>query len=624
MKSFNAHSEGFTLPVILIISLSVLVVGLSALQSVNSIRDSFDVQYYSRLANEASQAGVSRATYCLKLNNYQQTWGSEEGKPSLTQATSCTGTLNSPALSSLLSTPNVRVTFEVGNLEARSDGAKLVSATGKVERLQPGSTVVFQTNSFVTKKSIKPPDTQLGRIALGYYNYSGDGSYFATYGSDGNFRAAGSNKYGELGNGTTTNSLEPQKYILPAGKVADKAYTNFLSHGFQLYVQTTDGDLYGSGLGSSGQLGNGAPSTNNSIPQKFQLPNNEKSVYVGPNGSATFVITDANNVYAAGSCSTSLLGNGCTSGNATTPVRVALPTPNINDLNTIPDQQIVTDSTSVFILMKGGRVYGWGNNQWGQLADGTKTNATTPKQVGTFGDSGQPKAVQLAFDGDTIYIVDNNGDAWAAGRNNYGEMGYDPSTNSYQVLKKIPTPPSSGKVLKVSTDQWTAIFLMDTGDVYGVGLNGRGQIGNGSISSAVSSMAAGKFILPNGVKAVDIWSTSAGTSFSQDYNNTFVVGTDGRVYGAGSNAVGQLGIGSFSPAQNASPIAMQIVDGVTVRALSVTSGFGSVVILTDSNRVYTVGNNKFGQLGLGNGSTANTNRPAEALFLKSSTPTYIF
>lgn len=615
----HRQNDGFTLPVVLMVSLGLLIIGLSSLQTVSAVRLNFEMRYYSQLANEAAEAGVTRATYCLKNSNYQQTWGSAQGRPPLTQSTDCQGNALSPALSSIISSPGITSTFSIDNLEVRDDGAVLVAAQGSVNRLGGGQ--VIESYNRTIKKSIKPPDVKLGRIALGYYNYNGTGAYFATYGSDGSFRTAGSNNYGELGNGTTQNSLTPGKYVLPAGKIADKAYSNFLSQGFQLFVQTTDGDLYGSGYGANGQLGNGLTNTINSTPQKFLLPNGEKAIYVGPNGEATFVITDANNIYAAGSCANGMLGNGsCTSGNVSTPSRVALPTPDISDPNTIPDSEIVTDYNSVYVRMKGGRVYGWGNNGTGQLANGSTTASNVPVQIGTFGNAGKPTAVNLAFDGDTIYIVDSNGDAWAAGRNDNGQMGIGSTQTPKTSLLKVQIPAGGGKVIKATTDQWFASFLTDTGNIYSAGINAKGQLGNGSTSSRVTTPA--KFILPSGVGAVDIWTTSVGTGSSQNYNNTYAVGSDGKVYAAGSNYRGQLGIGSLSPTSRSTAIAMGGIDGVSVKALTVSAGFGSVIIYTDTNRIFTVGDNTYGQLG--DGTTTLRTTPAEALFLRSSTPTYVF
>lgn len=620
-RTHNPAGEGgFTLPVILVISITLLIFGLSMMQTSSSVRSSINSQYYNRLATEAAQAGLSYASYCLVHNSYIQEWGQAAGQPNLTQSTTCTGTDLSPAIPSLISATGLSSTFSVGDVEGRDDGATIITSIGTVTQYRGNTSQVAQTYAVTAKQVIRPPDLHLGNVVMGYYIYNGDGAFFATLANDGKFHTAGVNDFGQLGNGTTTNALQPQVFELPVGVVAQRAYTNFLSHGWQLFVQTTQGELYGAGMGSSGQLGNGSILTNNPTPQKFQLPAGEKVLSVESLGTDTYVVTDKNNVYSAGDCSSGLLGNGSSNcGKVSTPARVLLPTPVLTDPNTLPGTQMVSDRANAYIIMKGGRVYGWGDNSWGELGDGTTTGTNIPKKIGTFGDAGQPQAVQIAFDGDTFYILDSNGDAWATGRNTWGEAGFSPTTDHYTTLQKIPLPPSAGKVVQITTDQWFTSLRTSSGDVYSVGTNDRGQLGNGATSSNTSSPV--KFILPNGIKASYIYTASVGDSFSRNMNNTFVIGSNGKVYGAGSDVYGQLGDGK-NTATVSTPATMQVFDGSQLRAAQVVTGYGTTIVLSDTGKIYSMGHNNYGQLGIG--TTTNTNVPTMATFLQSQAPSYIF
>ncbi len=58
--------------------------------------------------------------------------------------------------------------------------------------------------------------------------------------------------------------------------------------------------------------------------------------------------------------------------------------------------------------------------------------------------------------------------------------------------------------------------------------------------------------------------------------------------------------------------------GADEPARLVQSGVGTTVIYTRSNRVYTVGNNSFGQLG--NGNTTNQSNPAAYQYTNISSP----
>lgn len=615
-RTYASKNQGFTLPAVLVVSLTILIIGLSMTQTSSSVRTSIDSQYYNRLATEAAQSGVAYANYCLVNNSYSQSWGAALSRPDLTQSTDCYGAALAPSITSLIDSANFRVTFSVGDSVGRSDGATLITAEGKVEKLQTGTGNVVDTYTRKIKRVSRSLDFQQGKAVFGYNVSNGTGAFFATLQSDGKFRSAGSGAFGKLGTGNTNDILIPAPYILPAGKIAARAYTNFLSIGYQMFVKTTDGDLYGAGLNDRGQLGDGSTSGAVSTAVKMIIPSGEKVVYVGVGGYSTYVLTDANNIYATGSCDDSLLGTGCTSGSVTTPTRVALPTPNTNDLNTIPAQQMTIDYHSAYVRMQGGRVYGWGNNGYGQLGDGTTNISSVPKQIGTFGDSGQPKATQIAFDGDTIYILDSNGDAWASGRNHRGQLGVGNTANS-STLKKVIIPVAAGKVTRITTDQWFASFLTDSGKVYSAGLNDRGQLGNGSFTNTVSTPV--EFILPSGVKATYVY--TAGTGTSSTMANTFVIGNNGKVYGAGSNTYGQIGIGSTA-ARVTTPAAMSVFDGVNVKASDILTGYGTTIISAESGKIYTVGHNDYGQLG--NGSTNDTTVPSEPEYLQARAPNYIF
>lgn len=612
----SSNQPGFTLPVVLLVSITILIIGLSMSQASSSIRTSINNQYYKRLATEAAQSGIAYGNYCLTHNSYTQSWGPALSRPNLTQSTDCYGATNAMGLTSIANIPNVRVTFTIGDTQGRSDGATLIISTGKVERLRAGTNTVFETYTTVVKRVTRSLDFQQGKAVFGYNVTDGTGAFFATLQSDGKFRSAGSGEYGKLGTGNTNNILIPAPYVLPSGKVAARAYTNFLSIGFQLFVKTTDGELYGAGRNDRGQLGNGSTSNTVSTPVKMLIPSGEKVIYTGVGGFSTYVLTDANNIYATGSCDDGLLGTGCASGSVTSPTRVALPTPDTNNLNTIPSQQIVIDYHSAYVRMQGGRVYGWGNNAYGQLGDGTNTTSALPKQIGTFGNSGQPKATQIAFDGDTIYILDSNGNAWAAGRNDHGQLGIGTTVNS-NTLKQVIIPAGAGKVTQITTDQWFASFLTDSGQIYSAGLNDRGQLGNGSFANTVKTPV--KFNLPVGVKATYIY--TAGTGTGSTMANTFAIGSNGRVYGAGSNSYGQIGNGATS-LRVTTPTAMQVFDGVNVKATDILTGYGTTIISSESGKIYSVGHNDYGQLG--NGTTDDSTVPSEPQYLQARAPNYIF
>lgn len=710
---------GFALPTVLIASIILLAVLLASVTAVSSVRTALNDQYYNQLAAEAAESGVAMAEACLKANNYIATWGAgASGKP-LRPNTSCAGgdACTGAANCYVLNKNGIQTTYEVG-APAQSANSQAISATSTVSLLRTSSSTAWRVYSSTSVGRIGA-DINFNSVTFGYSTQAGAGAFFSTIAADGSLRAVGDNYFGQLGNGTTSSTVTPTSFILPSGQRPVAAYTNFLSLGKNLFVITDTGQVYGAGENIYGQLGD-STFINRSVPVRFNLPAGKQAKYVGVLGHATYVLTTDNYMYASGFCGGGALGTsytiaGCS--NISSPSVVALPAPNPADPNTIPTTNMSLDRSTIYLRMEGGRVYGWGTNDRGQLANGTKVASSIPVKMGVYGDAGQPKATQVAFDGETAYIVDDSGVMKSAGANFYGQQGNDRipivSTNSGKCLdnngfdgvsiqlytcngsqaqqwswgadysiKNLnnskcldnlnadgtnmrlftcngsgaqkfgldsadfvynwlstkclgnPTsdnvtvslyacngstalkwglpdnitllsysiPPAAGKIVQVSTDQWFACARTDLGEVWCAGMNDQGQLGNAQTSVAQAMPV--KFILPAGVKATDIYVTSYGGLASLS-SNAYVVGDNGKVYGAGSNSYGQLGDGTTIG--RTTPVAMQIFDGVAVSAKQVQSGFGTTIILTTNSKVYTVGNNSDGQLG--DGTTTNSSVP---------------
>jgi len=738
--SFGGSNKAFALPTVLIAStvmLAVLTVTLTSIQS--GIVVALDSAHYDRYAKNAAQSGLVMAKACLRANNYVASWSSNPLKPN----TNCSGAVQG-SLSAYVhddTIEGVRSSFTVDPPTTLANGVQKLNITATAERVRSNGTV-WRTYTETTFASISV-QASFNSVAFGY---QASGAFFGVIDPQGNVTSVGFNGNGQLGNANTTSSTTPQSYKLASTLRATQLYTNFLSGGFNMFAITSDGQLFGAGLNSSGQLGNAATATAQSTPVKFVLPGTVKAKYVSPGSNYTYVIGDDNNVYSAGACASGALGytytiSGCS--NQTSYKRVALPTVNLSDLNTLPvatsdwiqSTNITTDRASGFVRMQGGKVYGWGENDYGQLGNGITTDSATPVQYSTLGNSGQPKATQVAFDGDSTWVLDDTGNIWASGSNTYGQLGTaspvlsnsgkcitntgnttttgtnvtintcdnsasqklewtedgmlkfrptptteacltnnngvttdgnpikiavcNPSATSQKwtmvdsgkfqnpvsakcltnpgnvttngtaltlvacngvagsttalsqtwtlqptlTASKVVLPAGHGVATHLTTDQWTTLFTMSDGTIWGYGLNLAGQLGSGTVLK--NNPKIQQFILPSGRTATSFYTTKTGADTSLTYTNTFAVLDDGSVYGSGSNQQGQLGNGTTSTTPIATPVLMTLPAGV--RAQTVQTGFGSTVILTDEGKIYTVGNNANGQLG--DGTTTNSSTP---------------
>lgn len=604
------RSHGFALPAILVVSIVMLIVLTAAVSLTGSTRTSLNDQYYTQLALEAAESGLTRANDCLRTNGYIAQWSAASP---LRPNTACTGGLACSGSTNCYVTTNAtfRTTFEV-KAPVDSATSQAVTVIGTVQLIRGSFGTTWRTYS-ATKTARVGADVGFDSIAFGYT--VANGAYFLTIAADGTLRGVGSNFYGQLGNGTTVSSTKPTIYALAEGNRPVKVYAGFLSQGYNTFVIMSDGRVFGAGQNDHGQLGDGT-TTNRYTAVQMQLPANVRAVGINTNGRNVFVLGDNSQLYAGGECINGQLGSGyvitgCL--DQKTPMRVSLPTYSVTDQNTHPTAQISADSTTAYVVMKGGRVYGWGGNTFGQLARGDTIHSSTPVKIGTYGDAGEPKAVSIAFDGDDLVVVDSDGLVKTVGRNRFGMLGNGTITQS-NVLVDFPLPVGSGRAIKASSDHSSLSVMTDTGQVWSAGLNDKGQLGNGTV--ATNQTTPVRFILPSGVLARDLYSTSTG--LNSTYSNLFVVGSDGRVYGAGSNTYGQLGDGTTI--DRATPVAMNGIDGVAVRGKTVQAGYGTAVVLTVNNKIYTVGNNNYGQLG--DGTTTNSSTPVANRYTNVIPPTF--
>lgn len=422
----QTRREGFALPSVVVVSLIMISVVTSVTYFMSVTRQALVTQEYEQMAKAASDAGLAMAQACLKQSNYVAEWTNEQP---LRPNTDCRGAVVSTKSAYVMERDLTRTAFTVPK-PAESNGMQRITVTGRVSLVRASNGAEWRSyeNQNV---AMYGASLSFNNVTFGYANTNG--AFFSVIDSRGAVRSVGYNGYGQFGSGNRTSQATPQIFRLPSGDRATSIYTSFLSHGRHMLVVTAGGNAYGAGRNTSGQLGDGSSSDYQTIPTRFGLPSGVNAEFAAVGQETTFVIGSNGNVYAAGSCDDDRLGTGsltCPLGRQSRPVRVALPAVNANNPNTQVVRQsdwlqatnLTTDRYTGFVRMEGGAVYGWGDNSTGQLGQGDKTNRSTPVSVGLYGNSGQPKAKQIAFDGVALYILDDAGEVYAVGQNQHGEL----------------------------------------------------------------------------------------------------------------------------------------------------------------------------------------------------------
>jgi alpha-tubulin suppressor-like RCC1 family protein len=232
----------------------------------------------------------------------------------------------------------------------------------------------------------------------------------------------------------------------------------------------------------------------------------------------------------------------------------------------------------------------WGNNQQGQLGDGThegpekcfEGRACSTAPVLVSGSSGAS-----AVDGGLDYglALLGSGTALGWGENEFGQLGNGTTKNSDVA---VAVSGLSGATA-VSAGSTHSLALLGNGSVMAWGANSHGQLGNGSTESSDVPVAVSGL---SGVTAI-----SAGGGFS------LALLSNGTVDAWGNNANGQLGNGTTESSDV--PVAVSGLSGVT----AISAGEGHALALLSNGTVMAWGIGFNGQLG--NGGTEDSDVPVK-------------
>jgi alpha-tubulin suppressor-like RCC1 family protein len=248
-------------------------------------------------------------------------------------------------------------------------------------------------------------------------------------GSPGSAWAWGYNAYGQLGNGTTTNSLTPVQVSLPSGTTV----TAIAGGGNHSLALTSTGQVLAWGYNVHGQLGNGT-TTNSSTPVAVSLPPFGITVTAIAGGlTHSLARTSTGQVLAWGYNVHGQLGNGTTTITGcfciSTPVAVSLPSG-----TTVT--AIAGGGSVSLALTSTGQVLAWGDNQLGQLGNGSFPDSNIPVAVSL--PSGTT-VIAIAGGGVHDLALTSTGQVLAWGFNGDGELG-NGSFNDSRIPVAVSLP----------------------------------------------------------------------------------------------------------------------------------------------------------------------------------------
>jgi len=198
--------------------------------------------------------------------------------------------------------------------------------------------------------------------------------------TDGTLWAWGNNQFGQLGLGNTTSYSSPKQ----VGSATD--WIEVSSLGTSTAARKNVYHLYTWGRNNYGQLGNGT-TTDSSTPAEV-VPGNGKVYGISSAGYHMAIMRGAGFIYSWGKNVRGALGTGNTT-NYSTPVVLSMtqfgfgPISATDGLGSGYGSSAAVKSTG----LQPGQLWAWGNNKFGQLAQGTySTGISSPVQVGVLTD----------------------------------------------------------------------------------------------------------------------------------------------------------------------------------------------------------------------------------------------
>lgn len=183
----------------------------------------------------------------------------------------------------------------------------------------------------------------------------------------GHILAWGRNTLGQLGNGTNTDSATPVRVKIPPGTSASSVAAG-ASHVLAL---TGGGTAYGWGYNHYGQLGDGTTTdTNAPVRVHLSVPGTGRVTALFAGCYHSLALTSTGKVLAWGNNDVGQLGDGDKT-DSPTAVKVALPAGT-------KVTAVSAGCLHSLALTATGRVLAWGDNVAAELGDGTTDNSDTP------------------------------------------------------------------------------------------------------------------------------------------------------------------------------------------------------------------------------------------------------
>jgi alpha-tubulin suppressor-like RCC1 family protein len=342
--------------------------------------------------------------------------------------------------------------------------------------------------------------------------------------------AWGANSYGQLGNNGTINSSLPTS-VLSSGALSGKCVVAVSTGSFHSLALCADGTLVAWGRNDLGQLGNNS-TTNSSVPVAITNSgalSGKTVVAVSAGYYHNLALCSDGTVVAWGQNTYGQLGDGSKT-NSSVPVAVS----SAGGLSGKTVSGIAAGYYHNLVQCSDGSLVAWGRNNYGQLGNNSATDSSVPVDITSSGVLNGLTVAQFAAGSDHSLVLCADGSLAAWGRNNYGQLGEGSGANSAVPVEVDSTDVLAGKIVtSISAGGWHNLALCSDGTLAAFGRNTSGQLGDGSTTNSGLPLVVNL----SGLGGKAIAAVQAANSHS------LALCADGSIHAWGSSSNGQLGNG---------------------------------------------------------------------------------
>ena len=235
----------------------------------------------------------------------------------------------------------------------------------------------------------------------------------------------------------------------------------------------------------------------------------------------------------------------------------------------------ITGECHTISIAENGEVYAFGQNSYGELGLGNDEEAVfIPTRITNL-----PSIYEVSCGCYFTVCVAYDGSLWSFGENYFGQLGIPKEIQKYfyepQLIEDIPP------VISVSCGAYHTVFITSDLNLWSCGNNNFGQL---CLEHTINQSP------PQQTSFSNIAKIASGFSFTLFQNNK------GEIFGCGQNNHGEIGLGHFNDPQ----IIVSSIPNLPPNIVQFACGFYFSLFLDEEGRVFSVGCNNNGSLGVGN------------------------